>query len=669
MSPKPDQAVRCLALFLFSIAPVTIAMGQRPVVLGTELDVPPVIDGVVNSEEWSKAAAMSGFTVIADGKPEPFSTRAQVGYDASFIYIAFVCNDPDPTLIRATEYRRGMSLDGDDRVHFVINPFYTQRGDDFSRFEVSAGGGTRSNIAGGRATKREWEGDWEAKARITSEGYEVEIRIPWEILPLPSGGVRNIDVNFGRYYQRHQLLATYANIGPEERHDRHAIWSNVRVPVITRREALQALPYQVVGYDSETRNVVFNTGVDWRYRINSQLTALGTINPDFQNVENAVLGLEFSRFERLADERRPFFVEGGDYFRMGGSARAFASQRIGQFDVGGKVFGKLSDNSQLGALVTMQFDHSVNAVVRYKNTFGTRSSLTAGWAISDREDTGIVNSVGNLELMLDGERWGVGVIHAFTEDSDVGAGRRTDVDVFYHDDALRGHVGWQQISPEFLPRIGFAPRRGFKGWNASLRYERAYSHGAIAEMGADISLSDLDSWDGSGVFLNQLEFEADLRLRNGFAAEASYSVSNFRGSIARFAGINVEYPDNNPYSSLQLGFVYGKVDEDSYSLIEVEGRHRFPFRLTVSAALAFEKEGGESEHLHILGSSYELSEYQSLGGRMIIRDSKANWYLSYRHSGNFGVEYYVILGDPNAQSFQRRLVVKAVIPFDLRIGR
>lgn len=658
--------MRRVAALLLVLLPV-LAASQNPVIEGKQISEPPTIDGFVNADEWSEAAMVEGLTLLADGSREPFHTRAWIGYDQTNIYIAFVCDDPNPSLIRATEYRRGGNLSGDDVVWFVINAYATKRSEDFSQFEVSAGGGSRFSIAGGRAAKREWQGDWITRSRLTDSGYEVEIAIPWAILPLPGSGIRDIDINLGRVYRRQQLTAAYANIGPDERSDRHAIWKQVSIPQIDRASVIQALPYQVVGYSEPQDEIVFNSGVDLRYRINPQVTALGSVNPDFQNIESAVLGLEFSRFERLADERRPFFVEGGDFFRLGGSARPFASQRIGQFDLGGKVFGNVSDSISIGALTTVQIGHATNSAIRYRQALDPRSSLTLGWVYSDREDTGISNNALNAELMLRGERWGIGLIHATTHDSQLGFGNRFDADIFYGDKEFQGSFGWQQISPEYLPRIGFAPRRGLKGWQGRLQYEKLFTTGSVSQVGVAASFFDSDKWDGSGVYFDTRSFSADVSLRNGLKMNLRHSVSNFQGSSDRLYGGLVTYPSNNPYTSISVGTVFGTVDGNDYIRGSIYGYHKFPFKLTVSGQLSFENNGSQRSQLHIAGINYELTEYQSIAGRIVIRDSKANWYLSFRQSGNFGAEYYLIVGDPNADSFQKRIILKAVVPFEIRI--
>ena len=45
---------------------------------------------------------------------------------------------------------------------------------------------------------------------------------------------------------------------------------------------------------------------------------------------------------------------------------------------------------------------------------------------------------------------------------------------------------------------------------------------------------------------------------------------------------------------------------------------------------------------------------------MVIQNSAVNFYLSYRNAGRRGMDTYVILGDPNANPFFQRVMVKFV---------
>jgi len=63
---------------------------------------------------------------------------------------------------------------------------------------------------------------------------------------------------------------------------------------------------------------------------------------------------------------------------------------------------------------------------------------------------------------------------------------------------------------------------------------------------------------------------------------------------------------------------------------------------------------------HIGTANYSLTPSQSIGGRIVLRNASANWYLQYHNSGERGTETYFIVGDPNAPRFVRQALVKMV---------
>ena len=71
-----------------------------------------------------------------------------------------------------------------------------------------------------------------------------------------------------------------------------------------------------------------NLGLDLRYNINSSTTLNMAFNPDFGQVEADPSVLNLSAFETRLDEKRPFFVQGANFFSSW--MRVFNSRRIGQ---------------------------------------------------------------------------------------------------------------------------------------------------------------------------------------------------------------------------------------------------------------------------------------------------------------------------------------------------
>ena len=159
----------------------------------------------------------------------------------------------------------------------------------------------------------------------------------------------------------------------------------------------------------------------------------------------------------------------------------------------------------------------------------------------------------------------------------------------------------------------------------------------------------------------------EAAMRNGLEVEAFYVDFDFFESSDRFGGIWFNYPHQDPYHSFGGGFSAGTADDENYLEYGLNGRWRFPNRLTISGSAQFVEFSGDEFIQHVVGLSYEIDRYQSIVGRAVFRNDSSNWYLSYRHSGNKGIEYFVILGDPNADEFSERLIVKVVAPFSLKI--
>src|SRR5690606_24155073 len=94
-------------------------------------------------------------------------------------------------------------------------------------------------------------------------------------------------------------------------------------PVPARGDAPFADPYR------DGADYFASFGLDLKYRLASNLTLDATFNPDFGQVEVDPAVVNLTAFETQFDEKRPFFVEGGDIFDFGGGTELLYSRRIG----------------------------------------------------------------------------------------------------------------------------------------------------------------------------------------------------------------------------------------------------------------------------------------------------------------------------------------------------
>src|SRR5437870_464522 len=134
-----------------------------------------------------------------------------------------------------------------------------------------------------------------------------------------------------------------------------------------------------VAFDPQ-RQGGFCAGLDFRYNVASDLALVGTINPDFGQVEADQRVLNLSTFETFFPEKRPFFLEGLDLFKTplrvdingtyGGDAyQIFYSRRIGR---GTPTHDDL-DLSDEQKIVYQQPSVPVLAAIKMSGTVGTAS--------------------------------------------------------------------------------------------------------------------------------------------------------------------------------------------------------------------------------------------------------------------------------------------------------
>ena len=88
----------------------------------------------------------------------------------------------------------------------------------------------------------------------------------------------------------------------------------------------EVFPYILNGNSDQTN--VSSIGIDMKYGLSAQSSLNMTVNPDFGQVEADPSVLNLTAFETQFDERRPFFIEGGSFFKN--RYKLFHSRRIGQ---------------------------------------------------------------------------------------------------------------------------------------------------------------------------------------------------------------------------------------------------------------------------------------------------------------------------------------------------
>lgn len=655
-------------LIVCAFAIVAISAAQSREIPGHLIAKPPTIDGLVNDDEWSGIPSVQGLVDEATDAPAPEGATFWIAYDQNFVYFAARLQDPNPSEIRATEYRTNVSLSGDDRVS--INIDLSGSASDFNVFEVNPRGATSIELAGGRAAKREWTGEFFAKGRVTETGWEAEARIPWQILRLPGAGKRNLRVNFGRSVARTQRSYQYVNI-EENNVGKCPMWLGVQVPNQVVAKSLKLLPYAYFGYEKSGH--VFNSGLDLKTQLTDQIELVGTINPDFRNIENQVLSLDFSRFERLAGESRPFFQEGSEYLLNA----LFASQRIDSFDVGFNTYGRLSNKTSFGFLNITDWDR--NNVLGSETTKGTRNNIVGSFthnpdptllirgAVTSVQRPDLSNDAYLLRISKELGDFTVSGRQMASKDSISGYGKYEDAFLEYSRNGWNSYLGYSRVDPNFNPRLGFFPDRDFKGLEYGTQYAKNFDHGFLNDWGFFFGGNSYRHVDNQP-YRRELTINPYTTIRGGLAIVGEATLSEFEGSEDEFYRVSLGFPRGNPYRSASLTYGWGHQEGLPYESIAVSGAYRTLGRLQTNLRYQHVKLGGTQDQL-IFSANYDLGKDRSIAGRMVRNSGDTNFYIALKQSGNLGTEYFLILGDPNAQTFQSSLILKVTVPFEVPLGR
>lgn len=625
---------------------------QTYVIPGTVIDPAPTIDGELSPGEWDGVPGGSGFVDGDTGNPAPVGVQFWIGYDSEFVYVAAKIKT-DPSRVRADEYRDNVSLEGNDIFSFGVDPF--GNGSSFNNFSVNPRGATSFSISGGRAPKVEWVGEIRGAGKIVDDGWQVEVRVPWKIMPLPSTGTRDL-----RFYASTTLRTTQRDYTWRRTNGDNAltpIWSAVEIPLVPVRRELLFLPFAYGGWD-RAEDLIANAGLDFKSQIGDRLTLVGTLNPDFRNIENEVLSLDFSRFERLAGESRPFFAEGGSYRRTGG---LFASQRIREFDLGVSAYGNLDDDTQFSLLNTQDFGRQSAVVAAVRNQATLATTVDAAYVGSfekGRENQGFYTRI-NPE-------WGGGEFSAslaMTDDQIEGSGSEFNAEYEAYGSGKYFYINVAEATSNYLPRIGFRPERDYRRVGVYRNENYTVESGSVMEYGFGFGASYSSRINGD-FYRREANVNTSLTFRNGLDIDLGASWEQFEQFGDYIYSASVEIPRGDPYRRVALNYALGRLDDEQYQNAGLSVSYRPLARLQTNARYQWVNHF-EAREQGIASFNYEIGELDSFGGRAVYRDGKWNAYLSYRRSGGRGIEYYVILGDPNADTFQSSVVFKVVMPLSI----
>lgn len=623
-----------------------------------------MIDGRVIDAAWQLAETAQDFWVSDWRQPPTDQTRVVTLYDDTTLYVAFICFDSRPELVRALQITRDAPPGVDDQVSVELDPHHNHRS--VSRFTVTARGTPSDALAGGRAAAA-FKGTWTAAAQRTPTGWTAEFAIPFAMLEVDPGADA-IGVNFSRYQHRTREWSYWADVTPQHLPEEAGHLTGLALPRTTTPRQLAMRQYLSSNPRSSPGAAPGETvtGADLRYQWGRGLTSVLSARPDFSGVDGAVAGAGFSYTEKFVADRRPFFQEGRAFF---GDRELFHSGRIEDFDVGVKTFGRV-DDYQVGVLATTDADTGradyVGRVVREVGSTFNLSATVAGTRRETLENNAVqVRAGGRVGryLQLDGN-----VARTATSGA-AGDGTRGRAEIAYRRPRWYSG-GWaDHTDAGFFAADGFLPADivGTTGRGAYSGYTRQSGHAWLRGTEAMVTyqvretITGLRQRESASVYVGA-NTAANVQVSGGLTTGTYRPRGPAPGTWIDTVNDDRSYLASATYQSPSGQFGYGAhyswgvaglqtYDSLSPSLWLAPGAH-------FSFAYSFERATYDQvRRQHVVSGTWTISGVQSLAARW-VEDDGGYYRVSYRRGLARSMDAFgVYTSDPYEP---RRLDVKLV---------
>ena len=518
------------------------------------------IDGVLDEGVWQQAALLTGFSnyLPIDNIPADDSTEVYVWFTSRDVYFGVRAFERHSD-VHATLAARD-KIDSDDYIQLVLDPFNDRRRAFI--FGVNPLGvqadGVRSEgfnppqprgqtFGGNPPANIDLSPDFlfESKGRVIEGGYEIELRIPLKSIRFQGVDAQDWALNVIRYVQHTGYQQTWmptrrgaASFLVQSGTLRGLAGLQRELVAEVNPEYTQSLAGAPSGANGDEWRYASkaNLGGNVRLRLAPNITFNATVRPDFSQVEaDAAQVPGDTRFALFFPERRPFFLDGSEYFDA--PSNLMYTRRIVQPDAAAKLTGRIGRTTLawMGALDgrAQSIDGDERPLV---NLLRVRRDIfaasTMGLSLSDRTEGGRFSRVGVADTRIVFRK-------AYSFNASVGgsASRTMSaeatktaplVDVAVNRTGLRYGLryAFTAIAPDFEAVNGFVPRNDYV--SASI-YNRISFYGQpesfvqsfLMRQGFDALWLYDKFWDGRTVQETKVQLETVTNLRGGWVVSVT----------------------------------------------------------------------------------------------------------------------------------------------------
>ena len=458
--------------------------------------LPIRIDGVLDEEAWTSAVDLGALTQREprEGAAPSEPTRVRLLIDDNNLYIGILNTDTDSGAIVRSQMTRDGDLGQDDNIEIVLDTFLDRRNGYY--FQVNALGAQADGlISNNNEPNKQWDGIWDSRAARTPDGWTVEIAIPFKTVnfdPAQDAWGFNLQRTIRRRQETIRWQAARQNMRLAQLAEAGTIGG-----LAGRRQGrgLDVRPYLSGGgaRDRRGRPLVGNVdaGLDVVKNLTPSLTATLTVNTDFAETEVDARQVNLTRFSLFFPEKRAFFLQNAGAFQTAGQGQRadqlagndivpFFTRRIGLAGgeplpilAGAKLAGRVG-GWNVGILdVATRSDRGFEGrnffTARVSRNLGRQSMFGALFTHGnpDADDPrplvgvdgryAISTLFGNKNLVAEGA-----LFRTFAANAPGVGEWAGSVRIDYPNDPFSVNLTFKEIGTNFVPGLGFIPRRGIR---------------------------------------------------------------------------------------------------------------------------------------------------------------------------------------------------------------
>src|SRR5450755_29972 len=267
----------------------------------------PPIDGTLDSAAWKTAASATLSYDLRNHASATEGTTVYVMTDDTYLYVGIDARQSIP--VRATEHTNGVGLDTDDEVQVDLWPNGTKG---FRYKFTSTSIGTHYQYS---TENNSFEPEWWSAGRIVTGGYTITMKIPLAVMHGTGSG--DWRIQFIRYMPvtNHPFVWSF---GPAQTdfNDVNYSGSLSGLPKLaTLREKARFGIYTLGKAASVAAGgSAIREGADLSIPLIPGTSFVGTLYPDYSNVETDQQTIAPTVFPRIYQEVRPFFTQGANFY-------------------------------------------------------------------------------------------------------------------------------------------------------------------------------------------------------------------------------------------------------------------------------------------------------------------------------------------------------------------